>query len=439
LDALDGVGSRVLAYYSKQEASELSDAALSQRSKALSLMAEVASARGDSATALKLYRQALTGTAEAMRRRPDDPGPIFDHAQNVFYVGQIAHADGDFKTAEQSFRDYQRLARAMVALQPDSMKYRMEQQYADFNLGVVLSDERRFDDAVKQFKEALSTMEAITLADPTNDDYRQNIAESLTWLADDERAVGAYDDAIAHRRRNVDLYRQLLAKSGDVQDRQHLIAALRSLADLYEDRGQHGLAEPLLRDAIAQADILEHVEANNAVWIDYAVRSRLDLARVSSLTGRRDEASQLTSAACRAVAALLERKAIKRGLGQDAIACNLARANLALGAGQSDQALAFAQQAVGAAHSARTVDKVADEFRLVRAYLILGDVQQKRGNLAAANATWKSALAAIPSGVREIPSETADHALILQRLGQKDEARPLASKLESMGYRRGFP
>ena len=47
LDALDGVGSRVLAYYSKQDAAQLTDAALSQRSKALSLMAEVADARGD--------------------------------------------------------------------------------------------------------------------------------------------------------------------------------------------------------------------------------------------------------------------------------------------------------------------------------------------------------------------------------------------------------
>src|SRR3954463_7789471 len=47
LDALDGVGSRVLAYYSKQNAGELSDDALLQRSSALSLMAQVANLRGD--------------------------------------------------------------------------------------------------------------------------------------------------------------------------------------------------------------------------------------------------------------------------------------------------------------------------------------------------------------------------------------------------------
>jgi tetratricopeptide (TPR) repeat protein len=115
LDALDGVGARVLDYYSKQDASELTDAALSQRSQALSLMAEVATARGDSQTALQLYRQAMAGTAEAMRRSPTNPEPIFQHAQNVFYVGEIAQNAGDLQTAESSFREYQRLARQMVA------------------------------------------------------------------------------------------------------------------------------------------------------------------------------------------------------------------------------------------------------------------------------------------------------------------------------------
>ena len=71
LDALDGVGSRVLAYYQKLGTTDLSDAALLQRSKALSLMAEVANLRGDSDGALRLYREAATGTEEAIdARRP---------------------------------------------------------------------------------------------------------------------------------------------------------------------------------------------------------------------------------------------------------------------------------------------------------------------------------------------------------------------------------
>src|SRR5207302_10559571 len=59
LDALDGVGSRVLAYYSKQDTSELSDAALLQRSRALSITAQVAYLRGNFDQAQVLYQQAM--------------------------------------------------------------------------------------------------------------------------------------------------------------------------------------------------------------------------------------------------------------------------------------------------------------------------------------------------------------------------------------------
>src|SRR5207248_10007666 len=109
LDALDGVGARVLAYYQKLDTSKLSDAALSQRSRALSLMAQVADSRGDVDGSLRLYREAMAGTAEAVRRNPADPQALFDHAQNVFYIGQIAQLRGDFHAAETSMREYKRL------------------------------------------------------------------------------------------------------------------------------------------------------------------------------------------------------------------------------------------------------------------------------------------------------------------------------------------
>src|SRR5436305_4833280 len=91
LDALDGVGTKVLAYYHNQPIADLSDSALSQRSRALSLVADVATQRGNTDNALSLYREAMAGTAEAIRRKPDDPQRLYEHAQNVFYVGAIAY------------------------------------------------------------------------------------------------------------------------------------------------------------------------------------------------------------------------------------------------------------------------------------------------------------------------------------------------------------
>ena len=94
LDALDGVASRVLAYYRNRTLQELSDAALLQRSRALGITAQVAYLRLNYDQAESLYRQATAGTAEAVRRSPDDPERVFDHAQNVFWLGELARSRG---------------------------------------------------------------------------------------------------------------------------------------------------------------------------------------------------------------------------------------------------------------------------------------------------------------------------------------------------------
>ena len=435
LDALDGVGSRVLAYYSKQDASQLTDAALSQRSQALTLMAQVANSRGDSQTAVNLYRQAMAGTAEAMRRDPTNAEAIFEHAQNVFYVGEIAEGSEDYRTAEQSMREYQQLARQMVTLQPDNLKYRMEGQYADFNLGVVLYDQRRFPEAVAQFRNALSTMEAIAKADPNKRDYQQGVAEALTWLADAERSTGNYDEAIAARQRTVASYGELYGKWRDVRFRERLSSAQRWLGYFYAERGQPDLATQQLQAAIASADALIAVEPNNALWLSLGATARIALAKLLIVAGQYGDAAAQGANGCSTLEALLRRPSPRAEWRRAPYACALIRADLAMASGSKDQALAAAQQAVVAAGQVRSSDKVQDAFRLVRAYRLVGDVQQARGDLNAAQAAWSKGLEVMPKGVAERPDEMQDHATLLLRLGRSGDAKPLTDRLRAMGYR----
>lgn len=435
LDALDGVGKRVLAYYSKQDTSQLTDAALTQRSKALSLMAQVASSRGDTQTAVKLYRQAMAGTAEAMRRDPSNPEAIFDHAQNVFYVGEIAETASDLRTAEASMREYQRLAREMVALQPDSLKYRMEQQYAATDLGIVLYDQRRFPEAVAQFKDSLSTMEAIATADPNNKTYRQGVAEALTWLADAQRSTGNYDQAIAARQRAVATYERLYAEAQDVRFRDRLIQAHRWLGLLYAERGQVDLARQQFEAAIANADALTAIEPHNGLWRSFGATARLYLARLLLVTGNPRGAADLSAAGCSTLDDLLKQPRPRPEWHTGPYACALISTGVAMASGAKDQALAAARQAVAAAHPAQSSDMREDEFRLARAYRLVGDAERDLGDLAAARAAWGQGLAAIPIGVPEAPDEMQDHAMLLQRLGRNAEAQPLTAKLREMGYR----
>jgi tetratricopeptide (TPR) repeat protein len=434
LDALDGVGSRVLAYYKNQDASELSDAALLQRSRALNLTAEVAYLRGNLTEADGLYRQALAGTAEAIRRSPDDPKRLFDHAQNVFWVGEIARARGQTDQALTAYREYERLAGRLVGLEPDNLKWRMESLYSAEDVGIALYNERRFREALQQFQGALGPMEKLAAVDPANQTYQKELSTVLAWIADAQRSLGSLDAAIAVRERQVALLDRAVASGAtDVQFRQELIPAHQALGILLTSRGQSQQGIEQLRSAVAGADRLVPVEPGNSYWKSLAANAHLELARTLLSFGRREEAAQETAVGC-AVIATLGRSSGQ--LGSKQTACLTLRARLALQAGARSQALVFAARLLAAASTERSGDAVKDRFAIAAAYRLLGDARKFSGDADGARAAWVKALSTLPPGVAERPQDLDEHATILERLGRTAEAQQLAERLRAMGYRR---
>ena len=437
LDALDGVGSRVLAYYSKQEAADLSDPALLQRSRALSLTAEVSYQRGNLDTAMRLYREAMAGTAEAIRRNPKDPQRLWDHAQNVFWVGDLARQRGDGRGAETAAREYKRLALAMVGLDSNNMKWRMEEQYADANLGVVFYEQRRFPEAAAQFGQALKTIDALATADPRNGDYQKSVAESLAWLADAQVAEGRLDQATQTRERHVTLLENLLkASNDDVEYGQKLIQARRALGNLYAVRGRFPDASAQLTEAITQADKLTAIARDNRQSLQYGADARLSYVEVLLAARKPDEAAVQLSRACAAVDELLARDPKVQRWLMARRDCQALQTQLALARNDGVNAASFASQAVASAKAVKSSDPTADSFALARAYRLLGDARRSLGDQAGAAAAWSGALAEIPANTAERPGEMAEHGLVLQRLGRQQDASSFNAKLRAMGYQR---
>src|SRR6476469_5814477 len=238
LDALDGVGSRVLSYYQKLGTRELADAALLQRSRALSLMGQVSFERGRLDDSTRLFREAMAGTAEAVDRNPSDPQRLYEHAQNYFYLGEIARQRSNFPEAERDYRQYQQLASRMVAIEPNNLKWRMEAQYGQANVGIALLGQRRFAEAGPQFAGALRTIEALASVDPSNADYQEARSLSLAWLADTEWAQGHLNAAVAYRERQAALLDSLMRGNSNVAFRQWAIPAHQALGILYASQGK---------------------------------------------------------------------------------------------------------------------------------------------------------------------------------------------------------
>lgn len=433
LDALDGVGSRVLAYYSKQDTSDLNDAALLQRSQALNLMAEVAYNRGNMAEAEGLYRQALAGTTEAVRRSPNDPDRIFELAQNVFWLGEIARFAGRHDEAFADYSEYKRLGDRLVAMQPDNLKWRMEALYGKEDVGIALYNRRRYAEAAQAFSSAIGPMQGLVAIDPNNETYQSEFPKLYAWLAEAERALGNLDEAINARQKQIALLNAAIARgSSDVDFRAQLIIAHQGLANLFLTHGTPDQALREFRAAVAQAQQLMPIEPTNKLWKSYAAGAQLELSRALLQQGHAAEAAQEAQNGCGLVAQIRGRNPVTPRL----TSCLRMRARLAMESGDYARATALATQALASARSDQNEDPVVTQFGIVYGYQLLGDVRQRSGDSSGANDAWSKALAALPKGVVERPSDMDEHALILERLGRRAEAQPLISKLKSIGYRR---
>jgi tetratricopeptide (TPR) repeat protein len=434
LDALDGVGSRVLEYYSKQDTSDLSDESLLRRSRALGLMAEVAYVRGDMAGAERLYREAMQGTAEAIRRDPSDPQRLFDHAQNVFWTTDISRQRGQVAEAEAGMREYKRLADQMVALDPNNMKWRMEQQSAETNLGVLLFENRKFGESTQQFTRALKNIEALSTADPLNDDYLKALTESQTWLASALTAQGRLREATRLRERHVALLDELLERTRDVEYRQKLVPAERYLGELYWFGGDLQSAQARFRSAVDHSEALLVREPQNRRWSNFAARARIDLANALIASGNGGEAASQIQSACNAAQRLIATDSNVQRWRAVLRDCWLMRSRLALAAGSFQQARQLAERGVQTARSVRTTEPVEDAFALAQSYRLLGDASQRLGDGQKARAAWQAGLSALAADTALHPKEIAERAMLLQRLDRGREAQQLIGRLTAIGY-----
>jgi len=438
LDVLDSVGVRALEYYQSQDKSSLSDESLARRSNALTLMGEIANTRGDLDRALSLYREAYAGTAEALRRDPADPQRMFDHAQNVYWIGYIDHQRGRPDQAEASMREYRRLATAMVAADPANPKWQLEQSYADSNLGVLLMERRRYREAGAIFARELRNSEALLAAQPGNVQTQDRLIEALAWRADAQEYVGKLDEAIGLRERQLALIEQLSAgRSDDAGLKRKLMTGELAVGRLHALRGDSALGLRHLQRAAELAQELIRTEPNNTEWRQVAAASTFELGRLQLATGDWAQSGATARVGCELAGRLAERdSSVVRWRADLRGRCLELRARLALARDASFEADALASEAVRLARAELARSPSADrQIALAVAELLRGDIAERGGDAQGALRAFRSALAAWPEGVEEKPRELAIRAYLLRKTGQNRAASAIAQRLAVIGYR----
>ena len=438
LDVLDAVGARALEYYENQDKLSLTDDALAQRSKALTLMGEIAASRGNLDGALRRYREALASTAEALRRAPKDPQRMFEHAQSVYFVGETARLRGDLKEAGSRFREYRALADQMIASDPENPTWQLEGAYASTNLGRVEFAQAHYVESAATFQRLVSAIDPLVAAQPSNAEYFNLLLEALGDYAGSLEAAGKLGEATRQRERQLSLLVPYLTQERpDAELRQKAMIVNMALSWMLYLKGETRSALDYAETAAGIGRQLVELEPTNADWLGRSASTQLNQAQLLLLADRTAEAETVATQGCDKSTALIARDpsvVAWRDLGRF---CLRMRAGLAVATGSGGEALFIARQLLDAVRADKIV-LAKDRFGLSQAHKLVGDILWRTGDRAAARAAWKAGLDAWPKGIAETPRQLAERGEMLRGIGQRAEGMRVASQLAAMGYRQSL-
>ena len=431
LDVLDAVGERALGYYRKQDKVSLSDDSLAQRARALTMIGEIAAKRGQLDGALQRYREALAGTAEALRRAPDDPQRMFDHAQSVYWVGSIALERGRIDEAATRFEQYRELAAQMVAADPANPKWRLEAVYAAGNLGQVELEQHRYPAAAATLAGSVAATEVLAKSDPDNAVYHGLLLEGLAFLADANDRAGHLQLAIAGRERQLALLAPDLATGRpDEGLRQKAMIANMALSRLLFQQGETPAALAHAAEASAIGNRLVGLDPTNADWRGRSAATRLNEAMLLLRAGKRDAAAAAANDGCAAIERVVARDPTVVPWQDSMGRCLALKAELAVLGGDASGALALVRNIIARAGKAGS----ANPFGLAEAHKLAGDVKWRGHDREGAVAEWRTALASWPRAP-ETPMQMGERGELLRGIGKQQLANDIHERMVASGYR----
>lgn len=332
LDVLDAVAAQTMRYYAKQDLGSLRADELARRAKALRLVGELHSLRGNFPAASAAFSEAAKTTAELLARDPGNGQRVFDHAQSVYYVGDVAFKRGDLLSASRAFDDYARLADRLVVINPMDDDWRAEIAYSRSNRGSIEIAARQFAKANTDFRHAAKVMQSLAARHPENVEWRSDVADFNAWVADTERFQGRLHEALATRKLALTLLIKI-AEANPLDNLQlgYLAWTHRAIGNLAMDLGDVDGAIAEYGQAQQQFTRLLQTEPDNVDLLSRVARTEDNTAQALMAKGREQEANERLQHASMLCTKLTARDPKVVQWRQTASATNLIAAELPLG------------------------------------------------------------------------------------------------------------
>ncbi|HSM53329.1 MAG TPA: toll/interleukin-1 receptor domain-containing protein, partial [Erythrobacter sp.] len=292
LDVLDGVGARAMDYYARQKIDQLTPEELGRRARAVQLVAEIQTLRGNSEKALPSFREAARTTGELLARDPGDPERMFNHGQSLYWVGYIAWQRGRMDEAKRAMGEYADISTRLAKMDRANLDWQMEEAYALSNLGTLANEEGRFDDSLPLFERSATIVERVASKEGRPAARLIELGQGLSWVATTQQFLGDFKASAATRQKELDLYSEVLAAQPNNFDalRMQIFAQAR-MGWLEAVTGKRAAARVHLDAATASAERLMEQDPDHIWTREMAEQAFNDRAMLNWREGRVVQAS----------------------------------------------------------------------------------------------------------------------------------------------------
>lgn len=439
LDILEAVDDQAMRYFQSLPDTDVTDATLEQRAKALEKIGSIRMDQGHLPEALASYQAALALAARLADAAPGDVSRQLAYADVQTFIGMGYWRQGALDQAEQRFTAAQAILRRAESHAASNPQWQFQLSTLDNNIGHVMEARGELDQATLQYRHMLTLCQQLVAGQPDNAQWLVQLGGAHNNLGKMALLHGDLVTAVEQYLADDRIESTLSARDPkDDNQRQNMLAVRAILGRTLALAGDVGTGVRDLQQAVDIATTMQAIDPDDAEVQGQVVLYSIQLARLRRLTGDMAAAQAATAASVPVFLALVKRDPTNTRWQRELVEAQLEQVAQWRVAGRVDAARELAQAALLRVQDLRTAqpDDRAILLAFVDAKLLLADVSADADVAAPLRTDALHAMQSVTSGAGD-PRLLARQVEALLDLHRAAEAQPLIRRLWSSGYRDG--
>ena len=296
LDVMQDVDNHAMAYFKSLPPTDLNDAALAQRAKALEKIGGVRLDTGDLPGALKAYQASTAISSKLAAAKPANVARQIAYSRTLTFIGKSYWQQGQLAKAEQAFESARRVLFSFAKRAFRDQALLRQLSSIDDNLGHVLEAEGTPDAALGLFRERLDLDNIMVAAESATTADRSDLGAAHNDLGKLALRRGDLAKAISEYQADDAIETSLSAQNPkDNNQRENTLLTRAILGRTLALAGDSAFGIRDLQQSVDLAKQLMQFDPHDADFADEFALYSTQLARLQRLNGNLSAAHALSA------------------------------------------------------------------------------------------------------------------------------------------------